>query len=497
MTCACALANKGYEVRVFEKQPVLGGYCQNFKRKGFTFGAAIHRVGGIYGRDNVNCILKEVGVTQLPEWYSFREKVQVGDRVINMCNSNVAESLKTIFPEESENIQRFWDEVMKINDLLTTIDEGANEGIARFEPKDLELLKKYRTVSIDEFLSEFFVNEEIKGILVAVSDAMPGGAVFAFVRMVAFANCSELTYQPVGGASAIIKALADRIVELGGEILLNSPVEKIIMEDGQAKGVICKGKEYYSDYIITNCDMNTTLYNLVGEEYLNPRLVKKVREKFTESPSCFSVWLGLDKDVKELGYEPGNLTYYPEKDSVLSDKAKLIADGSVQRDNDFVLISLSANNDPKSSPEGKGQIMIGMMCNYDFENLAELRKTNMQEYRKRKTEVAHRLVKKVEKFFPGLSDHIEVMETASPATFERYTGNSKGAYGGYKCTPDLVENYSAIDGKQLVKNLFATGHWGGVGDGVIFTTDMAMRVADKVLTCDMRKDLYDYNKKIS
>ena len=60
MTCACALANKGYQVQVFEKQHVLGGYCQSFLRKGFRFGAAVHRVGGTLGRDNVNCILKEV-----------------------------------------------------------------------------------------------------------------------------------------------------------------------------------------------------------------------------------------------------------------------------------------------------------------------------------------------------------------------------------------------------------------------------------------------------
>ena len=51
-----------------------------------------------------------------------------------------------------------------------------------------------------------------------------------------------------------------------------------------------------------------------------------------------------------------------------------------------------------------------------------------------------------------------------------------------------------IDGKQLVGNLFTTGHWGGVGDGVIFSTDVAMRIADKVLRYDGRKDMYDYNK---
>ena len=29
------LAGRGYRVTIFEKNPVYGGYCQGFKRKGF------------------------------------------------------------------------------------------------------------------------------------------------------------------------------------------------------------------------------------------------------------------------------------------------------------------------------------------------------------------------------------------------------------------------------------------------------------------------------
>ncbi|MEY8238043.1 NAD(P)/FAD-dependent oxidoreductase [Lachnospiraceae bacterium 66-29] len=495
MTCACALANKKYDVTVFEKHYVYGGYCQSFTRKGFKFGAAVHRVGGIYGKENINCILRAVGVEQLPDWYSFKEKVQVGDISISMCNSNIAEQLENMYPKEKDHIQKFWEVVQKLDKLLNIIDKGANSGIEKFSVQDLEMLKKYRKISVDEFLDLFFDHKEIKGILIAVSDAMPGGSVFAFIRMIAFANCGEDTYQPVGGACKIIEVLAKRIEDLGGKICLQTPVEKIIIQDGKAVGIISKGKKYYADYVVSNCDMAFTLYNLIGVKYLNPRLIQKVETKFTESPSCFSVWLGLDKDVKSLGYEPINISFYPDKNSVLEDKTKLIAPDSMQSDNDFLLISLSANNDPHSCPEGKGQMMLGMLVNWGFEKLVELRKNgNMEEYKKRKVRVAEKLIKKAERFYPDLRKHVEFMEIASPSTFERYTGNAKGAFGGYKCTPELVENYSIIDGKQLVGNLYTTGHWGGVGDGVIFTTDVAMRIADKIIRRDGRTDLYDFNK---
>lgn len=495
MTCACALANKNYDVTVFEKHKVYGGYCQNFVRKGFRFGAAVHRIGGIYAKQNIDNIMSELGVKTSIEWYKFKERVQVGDIGINMCNTNIADMLEKMYPNEKEDINNFRNEISKINNLLNIIDEGSNKGVEKFTISDLLLLKKYRKMSIDEFLNGIFKNEEIVSILVAVSDAMPGGSVFAFTRMIAFANCGEETYQPIGGAMRIIDLLAERIKELGGKIELDSQVDKIIVEDGKAVGVICKGIKYYSDYVISDCDIQLTINKLIGIEYVNSRLLDKINNKFEESPSCVSVWVGLDTDIETLGYEPINLSYYPNKRSALEDKRRLISSNSVQRENDFLLISLSANQDKSASPTKKGQMMMGMLVNWDFENLVEIRKNDPVAYRKKKEEIAGILIQKAERFFPHIHEHIEVMEIASPATFERYTGNSKGAFGGYKCTPELVENYSLIDGKQIVRNLFVTGHWGGVGDGVIFTTDVAMRVADKVIRCDKRSDYYDFNKK--
>lgn len=494
MTCACALANKNYEVTVFEKHWSYGGYCQSFERRGFHFGAAVHRVGGIYGKQNIDNILKALGIRKPMEWYSFHERVQVGDISIKMCNADISKQLEKMYPQDKESIEIFKQEINKINNLLNIIDEGANQGVEKFSISDLMLLKKYRNMTIDDFLRGIFSNEEIVSVLVAVSDAMPGGTVFAFTRMVAFANCGEDTYQPVGGAIKIVELLAKRIEELGGSIKLNSAVDKILIKEGKAIGVVSGGEEFYADYIISDCDMQLTINKLIGKEHINQRVLEKINNKFVESPSCVSVWLGLDTNIESLGYEPINLSYYPEKTSVLEDKRQLIGEDSIQRDNDFLLISLSANHDRTASPKGKSQMMLGMLVNWSFEGLIELRKTDRKKYKQKKKKIAEKLIEKAERFFPDIHKHIEVMEVASPATFERFTGNSKGAFGGYKCTPELVENYSLIDGKQLVGNLFVTGHWGGVGDGVIFTTDVAMRVADKVIRCDKREDYYDYNK---
>ena len=495
MTCACALANKGYEVSVFEKHWTYGGYCQNFRRKGYRFGAAVHRVGGIYGKINIDNIMKALGIEEELQWYHFKEYVQVGDIRIDMCNENIGDKLKELFPEDTLCIDRFLGEIDRINTLLNLIDEGANQGIDKFSLEDLRILGKYRRMSIDAFLREIFSNEEIVSILVAVTDAMPGGSVFAFTRMIAFANCGDATYNPVGGAERIVELLADRIKELGGEIRLNSPVDTILVENGRAVGVTCKGESYRADYLISNCDFQFTVKTLVGEAYINPRLLDWVNHKWEESPSCMCVWLGLDTDLNALGYEPVNFSYYPQKESVLEDKRKLIGKGSLQRENDFILVSLSSNLDAKANPEGKGQMMLGMLVNWDFEGLSELSILEQKEaYRAGKRKIAKKLIEKAEQFYPQLHEHIEVMEIASPVTFQRFTGNSKGAFGGYKCTPSLVEDYSKIDGKQLIPGLFLTGHWGGVGDGVIFTTDVALRIADKVIRSDKREDFYDFNK---
>ncbi|NHJ39250.1 MAG: NAD(P)/FAD-dependent oxidoreductase, partial [Asgard group archaeon] len=57
---------------------------------------------------------------------------------------------------------------------------------------------------------------------------------------------------PKGGLIAITDKFVDYIKKNGGKIILNSPVEKIIIKDNKAKGIITGKKEYDFDIVISN-----------------------------------------------------------------------------------------------------------------------------------------------------------------------------------------------------------------------------------------------------
>src|SRR5438067_5500438 len=72
-----------------------------------------------------------------------------------------------------------------------------------------------------------------------------------------------------GGTGAISNSIADAAREAGAEIPTESPIAKIILQRGRAKGVALEnGDEIYADVILSSVDPRQTFMKMVGEEHL-------------------------------------------------------------------------------------------------------------------------------------------------------------------------------------------------------------------------------------
>jgi prolycopene isomerase len=71
---------------------------------------------------------------------------------------------------------------------------------------------------------------------------------------------------------------------------------------------------------------------------------------------------------------------------------------------------------------------------------------------------------------PGLRQHIEVQDAASPLTYERYTSNWQGATTGWNWNPAYAPHFNFAKDLPL-KNFYAVGHYvfnpGGVPTAMI------------------------------
>ena len=71
----------------------------------------------------------------------------------------------------------------------------------------------------------------------------------------------------------------------------------------------------------------------------------------------------------------------------------------------------------------------------------------------------------LDKRFPGLAQHLERSDIATPATFVRYTGNWQGSYEGWLPTPRILGRRIPYTLPGL-KDFYMAGHWVVAGGGL-------------------------------
>jgi phytoene dehydrogenase-like protein len=104
-----------------------------------------------------------------------------------------------------------------------------------------------------------------------------------------------------GGTHTLAQAFYQIIYENGGEVIGNSPVVKIIFDEGRAKGVeiLEVGKENEvieaEKAVISTLNPHQTFLELVGEEHLNKEFVEKVKMWEWETWSFFSIYFVISE----------------------------------------------------------------------------------------------------------------------------------------------------------------------------------------------------------
>ena len=79
----------------------------------------------------------------------------------------------------------------------------------------------------------------------------------------------EQFYYPKRGPGQLYEQMADLIKKMGGEIIMNSPVNKIVVEDNKIKELVTEdGKTYSGDYYISSMPIKD-LIESIGKENLN------------------------------------------------------------------------------------------------------------------------------------------------------------------------------------------------------------------------------------
>src|SRR6478736_2957394 len=97
-----------------------------------------------------------------------------------------------------------------------------------------------------------------------------------------------------GGTGAISNAIAGAARQFGAEIRTEAPIAKIILKNGEAKGVVLEnGDEIYADVVSSSVDPRLTFMKMIGEEHLPEDFVDDIK-RYKYRGSSGKVNLALD-----------------------------------------------------------------------------------------------------------------------------------------------------------------------------------------------------------
>jgi phytoene dehydrogenase-like protein len=117
---------------------------------------------------------------------------------------------------------------------------------------------------------------EALGALYGGEGSMPDFPVSGLIMMLGFMHKRCCGY-PIGGSLEFARAIERRYRELGGRIRYNARVERILVEEDRAVGLVCAGQEHRAEEVISCADGHATLFDMLGGRY-QPGAAHRLRD---------------------------------------------------------------------------------------------------------------------------------------------------------------------------------------------------------------------------
>jgi phytoene desaturase len=304
LAASCYLAQKGFAVTVYEKNDSIGGRARQFKSDGFTFdmGPSWYWMPDVFERFFQDFEKKQSDYYELIKLNpAYRVYFGVDD-FINIYDN--LEAIKSTF----ENIEQGSGQKLQtfINQAKGNYDIAIKDLVYRPGVSPLELVTPKTILKLNQFLSNVsadirkeFTNERLIQILefpVLFLGAKPSKTP-SFYNFMNYADFGLGTWHPKTGMFDVARGISKLALELGVTIKTNSPVEKIIIEDKTATGIIIDGKTIKSDIILSGADYQHT-ETLLEKEH------RAYSEKYWESrvfaPSSLLFFIGFDKKIENI-----------------------------------------------------------------------------------------------------------------------------------------------------------------------------------------------------
>jgi phytoene dehydrogenase-like protein len=334
----------------------------------------------------------------------------------------------------------------------------------------MNVIRKFGRLTCQEYFDKLnFKSERIKSIFFSLYGNRDFSAL-AFIFMLGWFNQKNAGYIK-GGSYPLAQRMVEKFEKLGGKLLYSKKVEKIVVENNDAKGVfLTDGTTIPADFVISAADGYSTIFKMLDAKYISKEIdfAYKNWELFTP---IVQVSFGVNK-------------FIPSEFPIIINISKELRIGSTKLENGYSVMNYSY--DSTMAPEGKTTIVLRYDSPWTI-----WEKMDDKEYKAEKKKIKDEATSCLERIYPGISVFIEVIDVATPKTDVKYTGVREGAYEGFMPSKDNMMKSLKMQLPKL-KNFYMAGQWLFPGGGLPPSAQTGKWAVQ--LICKKEKQMFISNK---
>ncbi len=353
LAAALRLRARGYDVEVVDRQTAPGGRAQVYERAGFIHDAGptvitapflFEELFGLFGES----LEDHVKLVPVDPWYRF--EFEDGNRFD--YGGTVEDTLAEIarFDERDvDGYKRLLESSRRIFDKGFT--ELADRPFLRIRDMlrvvpDLVKLGSYRTVS--GLVSKHLCNPQLREAF-SIQPLLVGGNPFDTTSIYALIHYLERKWGvwfAMGGTGALVRGLTDLAERHGVRFRLGTTVEKLIVENGQARGVVIDdGTRLASDVVVSDGDP-PWLYRNAIEASDRSRWTNRKIDRLKYSMGLFVLYFGTRRKYDDVAHH--TIVMGPRFKGLLND----IFNRQVLADDFSLYLHRPTATDPSMAPDG-------------------------------------------------------------------------------------------------------------------------------------------------
>ncbi|MEG1036956.1 MAG: NAD(P)/FAD-dependent oxidoreductase [Mucinivorans sp.] len=447
LECGVILSKEGYKVCIVEQSAVFGGCFQSFSRSGRSIDTGIHYMGSMGEGQIMRQYLKYFGIFDSLDIVKLDDEfdvINLGSEAVygyHQGYDNFMGSLTALFPTQEQGIKQY---CKKIREIGSSIATDVHQSGA-FSSGGIENLG----VSAVKFIDSCVCDPVLRNILAGTNVLYGGTYQSANLYHHAMINHSNIegSYRFVGGTQNVADMLVRQITNNGGVVLNRSKVVRIEVQAADVKCVeLENGEKIYAKQFISDIHPAST-FAMVGATPVIKKAYKSRLNLLPNTSGLFSVYLLMKPN--SFPYCNKNYYYYHSGDvwDTVLDQPDLVPK--------LIMLSTQlANHNTKYSDVVTLMSPINNAI-FDQWQTASLGSRGRQ-YDDLKAQITENIIAQATRFCPRIRSSIESVCSASPLTYQHYTGTPQGsAYGILKDYRTTIA--TLLPTRTKLNNLFLTG----------------------------------------